>query len=254
MTTGIVPDPLPSDEYWCQPILQRTDWLDLLHQPDRVSAFSITWAILEYMNRETDAANTTAEDKGKATVAQADAESIGTVPATQTAQNAATTTTTSTTYAEETSKATITQDIGKPPATQTAGNAASTTISENAKETTTSTTRSVSSGDDTTAQTGGPSTIKTNTKRDAGTQTSLENTGDTSTIAASTKPSVCAKTSVEHIDEDTTPTIQTTVAGQAAQSQTDAGRPSSTFESGLKDAAATQGAADASAEAMDTND
>lgn len=251
--------------------------MDLLHQPDRVSAFSTTWAILEYMTRQTDAAKTTAEDtgeatvaqtggekadigktldaqtaqdaptttttaedKGKATVSQADAENIRAVPATQTAQNAATTTTSTTASVEETGKATVTQDIGKPPATQTAGHAASTTIPENGKETTTSTTRSVCSGDDTTAQTGGPSTLKTNTKRDAGTQTSLENTGDTSTI--------------EHIDENTTPTIQTTVAGQAAQSQTDADRPSSTIESGLQDTAATQSAADSSAAAMDTND
>ncbi|KXT18404.1 hypothetical protein AC579_8148 [Pseudocercospora musae] len=50
--TEKIPQPVPEDENWCRPRLQRTKWYDLLDIPQRVEAFRALWGIMSYLMRE----------------------------------------------------------------------------------------------------------------------------------------------------------------------------------------------------------
>lgn len=46
-----LPTPLPDDDDWCRPKLQRTRWYNLLDADDRVEALTALWGIAEYLFR-----------------------------------------------------------------------------------------------------------------------------------------------------------------------------------------------------------
>ena len=50
--TEEMPQPVPEDENWCRPRLQRTQWYDLLDIQERVEAFRALWGIMSYLMRE----------------------------------------------------------------------------------------------------------------------------------------------------------------------------------------------------------
>ena len=52
LTTGIKPVQTPSEEDWSVPKLERTDWLDLFDQEQRVEAFKCVWGVMEYVSRD----------------------------------------------------------------------------------------------------------------------------------------------------------------------------------------------------------
>ncbi|EME81131.1 uncharacterized protein MYCFIDRAFT_97007, partial [Pseudocercospora fijiensis CIRAD86] len=49
--TEEMPQPVPEDENWCRPRLQRTQWYDLLDIQQRVEAFRALWGIMSYLMR-----------------------------------------------------------------------------------------------------------------------------------------------------------------------------------------------------------
>ncbi|KXT02078.1 hypothetical protein AC578_6672 [Pseudocercospora eumusae] len=50
--TEKIPQPLPEDENWCRPRLQRTRWYDLLDISQRVEAFRALWSVMSYLMRD----------------------------------------------------------------------------------------------------------------------------------------------------------------------------------------------------------
>lgn len=52
LSSGTMPDPVPSDPDWCRPRLQRSQWFDLFNMEQRVEAFQGLWAVMSYLNRE----------------------------------------------------------------------------------------------------------------------------------------------------------------------------------------------------------
>lgn len=50
-TTGVLPDPLPSDKDWCRPKIQRTRWFDLFDVEERKEVFVGLWEIMAYLTR-----------------------------------------------------------------------------------------------------------------------------------------------------------------------------------------------------------
>lgn len=40
------------EEDWSVPRLERTDWLDLFDQEQRVQAFKCAWGVMEYVSRD----------------------------------------------------------------------------------------------------------------------------------------------------------------------------------------------------------
>lgn len=51
MTDGVLPSPMSSDAEWCSPKLQRTRWLNLFDNEDRIEAMRGIWGILSYLMR-----------------------------------------------------------------------------------------------------------------------------------------------------------------------------------------------------------
>ena len=49
--SGKLPRPLPEQNDWCRPILQRSHWHDLFDMEERVLAFRGIWGVMEYLNR-----------------------------------------------------------------------------------------------------------------------------------------------------------------------------------------------------------
>ena len=64
LTTGVTPVQTPAEEDWSIPKLERTDWLDLFDQEQRVAAFKCVWGVMEYVNRDVGGENA-AEDTGE---------------------------------------------------------------------------------------------------------------------------------------------------------------------------------------------
>lgn len=58
--TDTLPYPMPEDNDWCRPKLQRTKWYDLLDVEERVQAFRVLWGISCYLFRHNGDANETA--------------------------------------------------------------------------------------------------------------------------------------------------------------------------------------------------
>lgn len=52
LTSGKLPDPLPTDPEWSRPKLQRSQWFDLFEEEQRVKAFQGLWGIMTYMTRQ----------------------------------------------------------------------------------------------------------------------------------------------------------------------------------------------------------
>ena len=52
LTTGSMPEQSPAEEDWCSPILERSEWYDLMDQEGRVEAFRCIWGVMEYLNRD----------------------------------------------------------------------------------------------------------------------------------------------------------------------------------------------------------
>jgi hypothetical protein len=71
LTTGIMPEQTPTEEHWCSPRLERTEWYDLLDQEGRVQAFRCIWGVMEYVNREVTTSNTDAVSTGDQAKAEA---------------------------------------------------------------------------------------------------------------------------------------------------------------------------------------
>ena len=44
--------PMPADQAWCSPILERTQWYDLFNIEERVEAFRALWGIMAYLARD----------------------------------------------------------------------------------------------------------------------------------------------------------------------------------------------------------
>lgn len=51
LADGILPNPLPADPKWCQPLMQRTQWFDLFNVAQRVEAFRCLWGIMCFLTR-----------------------------------------------------------------------------------------------------------------------------------------------------------------------------------------------------------
>lgn len=51
--THFRPDPpIPADQGWCSPRLERTQWYDLFNVDERVQAFRALWGAMAYLSRE----------------------------------------------------------------------------------------------------------------------------------------------------------------------------------------------------------
>ena len=57
LDTERLPDPpMPADQAWCSPRLQRTEWYDLLDVDGRVQAFRALWGVIAYLSRDSETA------------------------------------------------------------------------------------------------------------------------------------------------------------------------------------------------------
>jgi hypothetical protein len=65
LTTGIQPTQTPSEDDWSIPKLERTDWLDLFDQEQRVGAFKCVWGVMEYVSRDVGVDRTAGEHTGE---------------------------------------------------------------------------------------------------------------------------------------------------------------------------------------------
>ncbi|KAK4545076.1 hypothetical protein LTR36_003627 [Oleoguttula mirabilis] len=52
LTSGVLPDTVPTDADWCRPKLQRSQWFDLLDLQQRVDALRGLWGVMAYLMRE----------------------------------------------------------------------------------------------------------------------------------------------------------------------------------------------------------
>ena len=59
-----MPKQTPVEEDWCNPKLERTQWYDLLDQQHRVEAFRCIWGVMEYLNRDVSASESSAVGTG----------------------------------------------------------------------------------------------------------------------------------------------------------------------------------------------
>lgn len=53
LLSGHMPEPLPADNDWCKPLMQRSQWFDLFDAEQRVTAFRMLWGVMAYLTRET---------------------------------------------------------------------------------------------------------------------------------------------------------------------------------------------------------
>jgi hypothetical protein len=65
LTTGIQPTQTPLEDDWSIPKLERTDWLDLFNQEQRVEAFKCVWGVMEYVSRDVGVDRTVDENSGE---------------------------------------------------------------------------------------------------------------------------------------------------------------------------------------------
>lgn len=54
ITSGAMPDPIPEDDNWSSPTVQRSVWFDLFDIGDRQQAFRGLWGVTAYLTRQSE--------------------------------------------------------------------------------------------------------------------------------------------------------------------------------------------------------
>lgn len=70
VTDGVMPDDLPQDPQWCQPVMSRSQWFNLFDISQRVEAFRCLWGVMCFLSREVPTQDQPREDKVEMRVTQ----------------------------------------------------------------------------------------------------------------------------------------------------------------------------------------